>query len=166
MRHAPVSIIRLGSTYIYIAKHRVAINGRLLKLPWEAQESSSRLSFGGRHQIGLARFPARFGVIVAIRPTQGFSIGWRRPGPMVFALCNRLPIIWPIPSVATKSWPGRVEILSAYLGSFGAGGVWPVIVCAGEKPPCHAGGRSRFTPPLQPSARPRRYEPKSGLIPS
>jgi hypothetical protein len=43
--------------------------------------------------------------------------------------------------VATTSWPGRVEILSAYLGSFGAGGVWPVIVCAGEKPACHAGGR-------------------------
>jgi hypothetical protein len=26
-------------------------------------------------------------------------------------------------NVATKSWPGRVEILSAYLGSFGVGGV-------------------------------------------
>jgi len=51
-------------------------------------------------------------------------------------------VIWLMPSVATKSWPGRGEILSAYLGSFGAGGVWPVIVCAAEKPACHA-GRSR-----------------------
>lgn len=50
-------------------------------------------------------------------------------------------------NVATKSWPGRVEILSAYLGSFGAGGVWPVIVFAAEKPACHAGDRG-FEPRL------------------
>ena len=50
-------------------------------------------------------------------------------------------------NVATKSWPERVEILSAYLGSFGAGGVWPVIVFAAEKPACHAGGRG-FEPCL------------------
>jgi len=42
---------------------------------------------------------------------------------------------------------GQVEILSAYLWSFGAGGVWPVIVCAAEKPACHAGGRG-FEPRL------------------
>jgi hypothetical protein len=33
-----------------------------------------------------------------------------------------ISIIWPMPSIAMKTWPG-VEILSAYLGSFGVGGV-------------------------------------------
>jgi hypothetical protein len=50
------------------------------------------------------------------------------------------------------------EILSAYLGPFGAGGVWPVIVCAGEKPACHAGGRG-FEPRLSAARRQRSAKP-------
>ena len=50
------------------------------------------------------------------------------------------------------------EILSAYLGSFGAGGVWPVIVCAAEKPAGHAGGRG-----FEPLARTRGQGEAAGV---
>jgi hypothetical protein len=53
-------------------------------------------------------------------------------------LLPAISTIWPTPSIAMKSWPGRVEMLSPYLGSFRAGGVWPVIICAAEKPACYA----------------------------